>query len=165
VLLSGKPLDIDDRRAAMSGHDVAVGGAIGLSVVSGLAGCFGLLRWWRAQPSRAFWIAIRVSQALAIAYALAAGVLYLAGQRPASSLFYLYALLPIPVGFVAEQLRIVAADQVLGARDLDDAQAVGRLPSGEQREIVLAILRREMVVMALAAVVICFLALRAAGTF
>jgi hypothetical protein len=149
----------------MSGYDLAVDGALALAAVSGVVGLFGLFCWQRASPSREFWIGLRLAQALAIAYALLAGVLWLNEDRASNDLFYLYALLPIPVGFVAEQLRIVAADHVLTARDLDDAQAVGRLPADEQDEIVLSILRREMVVMALAAVVICFLALRAAGTY
>ena len=39
------------------------------------------------------------------------------------------------------------------------------LPADEQQSIVLAILRREMGVMTAAALVVCFLALRAAGTY
>jgi hypothetical protein len=53
---------------------------------------------------------------------------------------------------------------VLDARGLEDAQAVGRLDEDGQRSVVLAILRREMGVMTLAAVVVVFLALRAWGT-
>jgi hypothetical protein len=53
---------------------------------------------------------------------------------------------------------------VLDARGLPDAQAVGALDEAGQREIVATILRREMAVMGLAAVVVCFLALRAYGT-
>lgn len=149
----------------MNAYDVAVDAALALGAVSGLVGLFGLFRWYRAQPSREFWVGLRAAQGLAIAYALLAGLEWLSGDRASNSLYYLYALLPIPVGFVAEQLRIVAADHVLASRDLDDAQAVGRLPADEQEDVVLAILRREMIVMALAAVVICFLALRAAGTY
>ena len=76
----------------------------------------------------------------------------------------MYALLPVAVSFVAEQLRLVSAQMVLDARDLEDAQAVGALPEAEQRSIVLQIVRREMGVMAAAALVVCFLALRALGT-
>jgi hypothetical protein len=62
-------------------------------------------------------------------------------------------------------LRLVAADHVLAARDIDNAQEIAGLPEEEQQGIVLAILRREMGVMALAAIVVCVLALRAAGTW
>jgi len=149
----------------MSGRDIAVWGALALAVLSGLVGLFGLERAWRWTPSRRFWVALRASQALAFAYAATAGILYLDHHRAAAGLYYLYALLPIAIGFVAEQLRLVAADHVLTSRDLDSAQEVGALPPDEQQAIVLAILRREMGVMAIAALVVCFLALRAASTF
>ena len=51
---------------------------------------------------------------------------------------------------------------MLENRDLPDAQAVGALPESEQRSVVLAVVRREIGVMALAALVVAFLALRAA---
>jgi hypothetical protein len=149
----------------LSGRDAAIWGAYVLAVWNGLTGIFGLIRWYLGQPSRAFWLAVRIGQALAVAYAALAGVLLVAGEHPGSGLYWLYALLPIAIGFVAEQLRLVAADQVLAARDLESAQDVGALPEAEQHAIVLAIVRREMVVMALAAVVVCGLALRAAGTY
>jgi hypothetical protein len=149
----------------VTARDAAVWGALALAAVSGVVGLFGLARWYRSQPSREFWLGVRAGQALAIAYGLLAGLLLLENDRPASTLYWLYALLPIAIGFVAEQLRLVAADQVLVARDIENAQAIADLPVDEQQAIVLAILRREMVVMALAAVVVCVLALRAAGTY
>jgi hypothetical protein len=165
VLLSGKTLDIRARDGPMSARELAVWGALALAALDGLVGLFGALRWYRVAPSREFWLGVRAGQALALLYAALAGVLLLDHHHPAQSIFYLYALLPIAIGFVAEQLRLVAADQVLSGRDLDDARQVATLPETEQQAIVLAILRREMGVMALAALVICVLALRAAGTY
>ena len=49
-------------------------------------------------------------------------------------------------------------------RLLSAAAEVGALPEAEQRGVVLAVVRREIGVMALAALVVCFLELRAAGT-
>ena len=149
----------------MSARELAVWGALALAALDGLVGLFGALRWYRVAPSREFWLGVRAGQALALLYAALAGVLLLDHHHPAQSIYYLYALLPIAIGFVAEQLRLVAADQVLSGRDLDDARQVATLPETEQQAIVLAILRREMGVMALAALVICVLALRAAGTY
>jgi hypothetical protein len=149
---------------AVTTNDAVVWGALGVAAVNGAIGLYGLVRWYRVEPSRGFWVGLRTGQALALGLGLAAGVLWLAGRRASDDLFYLYALLPLAIGFVAEQLRVVAAEQVLGARGLADAQAVGELPPGDQQSIVVAILRREMGVMAAAAVVVCFLALRAAGT-
>ena len=149
----------------MSARDAAIWGALAVAAANGLAGLFGALRWYRRAPSREFWWGVRAGQGLALAYAVLVGALVLAGHHPSGGLFYVYALVPIAVGFVAEQLRIVAADQVLASRGIEEAHEVGSLPEPEQQALVLAILRREMGVMALAALVVCVLALRAAGTW
>jgi hypothetical protein len=138
--------------------------AIAVAAVNAVAAAYGGVRWWLVSPDRAFWPLLRAAQAVAGAFAVAAGVLYLTGERPDDGLYWLYVVLPIPVSFVAEQLRAVSAQTVLDTRGLADADAVGRLPEAEQRSVVVAILRREMGVMALSAVVVAFLALRALGT-
>ena len=149
----------------MSHRTIMLDAALVLAALNALAGLLGALRWLRSESSASFWIAVRVGQAAAIAYAVLAGVAYLANWQPSNKLFYLYALLPVAIGFVAEQLRVISADHVLAARDLEDAAAVGRLETVEQQGVVTAILRREMGVMAAAALVVCFLALRAYGTY
>jgi hypothetical protein len=136
--------------------------AIATLAVNGAAAAYAGLRWWQVQASDAVWPLLRFGQAVAGAQALVAGVLFVAGLRPADDLYWLYALLPVAIGFVAEQLRIASAEQVLENRELPDAQAVGALPEAQQRSVVLAVVRREMGVMALAALVVAFLALRAA---
>jgi hypothetical protein len=138
--------------------------ALVTAVTNLLAGAFGAWRWWLVEPSRTFWVLCRLGQALAVAQAAVAGVLAARGFDPADGLYWLYALLPVAVSFVAEQLRITAAQAVLDARGLEDAKAVGRLDDGEQRSVVLAIVRREMGTMAAAALVAAFLAARAWGT-
>jgi hypothetical protein len=149
----------------VSPRELALDGALILAAVNGAAGLAGALLWYRGRTSRGIWFAVRAGQAASIAYAALVGVLYLAHDRPTNSLFYLYALLPVAIGFVAEQLRVIAADQVLSTRGIETSQEVGKLPGAEQHEIVIAILRREMGVMAAAAIVVCFLALRAWGTY
>jgi hypothetical protein len=138
--------------------------ALVTAAVNLLAAALGAWRWWTDEPSQAFWVLCRTGQALAVAQAVAAGVLAALGFKPADGLYWLYALLPVVVSFVAEQLRIAAAQAVLDANDLEDAQAVGRLPADRQRSIVLAIVRREMGTMTAAAIVVAFLAARAWGT-
>jgi hypothetical protein len=130
--------------------------------VNGLGGAFAGWRWWQVQPSDAVWPLLRAGQAVAVAQALVAGVLFAAGYKPADGLYWLYAVLPVAVGAIAEQLRVASAGQVLEHRGLPDAQAVGTLPEPEQRSVVLAIVRREVGVIALAAGVVALLALRAA---
>lgn len=138
--------------------------AIAVASLNALPGLFGMWRWYRGRPSRAFWILLRAGQGSALALAILAGSLAAAGHYSGERLFYLYALLPLAVAFVAEQLRVASAQTILDRRRLPDAQAVGSLPESEQHTLVAEILAREMVVMALSALVVVFLALRAAGT-
>jgi len=138
--------------------------AVLVTVCNAFAALVGGWRWWTVEPSRAFWVLARSGQVAAIAQAVAAGILALLGFDPADGLFWLYALLPVAISFFAEQLRVASAETVLEARGLPDAQAVGGLDEAGQRSVVLAIVRREMGVMAIAAGVMAFLALRALGT-
>jgi hypothetical protein len=145
-------------------RDAAHVAALVTAAANLLAALAGAWRWWAGGPSRAFWLAVRAGQVVAVALALVAGVGAVSGFGPYDGLFWLYALLPVAVGLVAEQFRAASAQTVLDARGLPDAQAVGRLDEADQREIVATILRREVAVMGLAAVVVAFLALRAYGT-
>jgi hypothetical protein len=143
------------------GEASAIAAAV-VAALFALAGGLGAWRWYRVETSRAFWVLLRVAQAALLGYVVLVGVLLATGRRPDDDLFYVYALLPVAVSFVAEQLRIAAADTVLAARGLPDAQAVGRLDEAGQRSVVTAILRRELGVMAVAALVIAGLLVRAA---
>ena len=140
---------------------IAAIAAIATLAVNGAAGAYAAARWWLVAPSDSVWPLLRAGQVVAGVQALAAGVLFVAGFRPDDGLYWLYALLPVAIGFVAEQLRVASAEQVLENRDLADARAVGALPEAQQRSVVLAVVRREMGVMALGALVVAFLALRA----
>lgn len=140
-------------------HVVLGGVSIALFTVAALIGGW---RWYRVEPSPLFWRLLRPAQALIVVEAALGGVLLLMGRRPGGNLHYVYGLLPIAVSFVAEQLRVAAAETVLDARGIADAQAVGELPEREQRSVVVAILRRELGVMALAALIVSGLLLRAA---
>ncbi len=146
-----------------------VAGALAVAVLNAIPGLLGAWVWYRGDAgdsavARAFWVALRVGQGSALALAVAVGSLAAAGKSPHEGLFYLYALLPLAVAFVAEQLRVAAAQTILDQQGLADAAAVGRLPDQQQRLLVAAIVRREIGVMALSALVVVFLALRAAGT-
>jgi len=144
--------------------DAAVAFALVTAGLNALAAAVGGLSWQRFTYSRAFWSLLRIAQAAAVAQALFAGVAAALGKRPDDGLYWLYAGLPIAVALIAEQLRIAAADTVLAARGLESSADVGQLDEVAQRSIVVAVVRREAGVMALSAAVVCFLALRAAGT-
>jgi hypothetical protein len=134
------------------------------AAVTGIAALVGALSWWLVRQSRAFWVLVRTGQGVAIGQAVVAGVLALLSFDPDDGLYWLYALLPVAVGFFAEQLRIISTEQVLDRLGLQGSEAVRRLPEERQRSVVVSILRREMGVMTLAAVVVCFLAVRAVET-
>ncbi len=139
----------------------ALAAAWATAVVAGVAGVIGAVSWWLVRESRAFWVLLRAAQVLAVAQALVAGVLAAVGFDPDDGLYWLYALLPVAVSFVGEQLRLLSAQTVLDARGLEDAQAVGRLSQEGQRSVVLAIVRREIGVMAISALVVAALGVRA----
>jgi hypothetical protein len=149
--------------------DAVVAGAIVVAALNAASGLLGGWLWHRGGPpdpraSNAFWVMLRVGQGSALTLAVAVGSLVAAGKDSSDHLFYLYALLPLAVAFVAEQLRIASAQTILDQRGLEDSAGVGTLPEGEQRTLVAEIVRREIGVMALSALVVVFLALRAAGT-
>jgi hypothetical protein len=145
-----------------------VAGCIAVAALNLAPAVVGGAVWYRGRPdggaARAFWVLLRVGQGSALALALAVGSLAAAGHSASEGLFYLYALLPLAVAFVAEQLRAASAQTILDQHSLADAGAVGRLPEAEQHALVSSILRREIGVMSLSAFVVVFLALRAAGT-
>ncbi len=148
----------------MNTNQAVVDLAYAVAVLNALPALVGGWRWYRGEPSRAFWVLLRVGQVAALVLAVTVGVLAFAGHVASDGLFYLYAVLPVAIGFVAEQLRIASAQTILDQRDLPDAQAVGGLPDAEQRRIVFEIMRREMGIMALSALVVVVLAARAAVT-
>jgi hypothetical protein len=145
-----------------------VAGALVVSTLNAIAGVLGTWLWYSGAPTargaRAFWVLLRVGQGSALTLAVAVGSLAAAGNYSREHLFYLYALLPLAIGFVAEQLRVASAQTILDQRGLKDAEAVGGLAEEHQRGIVNEIVCREIGVMTLSALVVVFLALRAAGT-
>jgi hypothetical protein len=104
-----------------------------------------------------FWYALRFAQAAVVVQVMLGAVLLLSG-RVADDLHYLYGILPLAVSLVAEAIRAGAAERELEGLDFES------LPTDRQRRIALAIVRRETGIMAVSALVITFLALRAAGT-
>jgi len=132
-------------------------------VLSGVAGVYGAWCWWRVRNSVWFWRLLRASQAAIVVEAALGGILILLGHK-SPGLHTLYGVLPLFVSFIAEQLRVSTAQMVLDKGGFESAQEVGKLPESEQQEIVVTIMRREIGVMALAALVNTVLLARAAMT-
>src|SRR4051812_5162143 len=76
----------------------------------------GWWRWRRFEPSDAFWRGLRAAQVLYLIYLAIAAVRFFSGERPRDDLYWIYALLPLAVSFMAEQLRVSSAAPGLGPR-------------------------------------------------
>ena len=135
---------------------VVVGSAVIL--LNLVAGAVGGIAWYRARPSIPFWYLLRAAQASVFLQAMLGGLLVFTGHKPAESLHYLYGILPLVVSLLAEGARTGAAQRELGDVDFE------ALPADSQQSLALAIVRREMGIMAVSCGVIFFLALRAAST-
>jgi hypothetical protein len=139
---------------------VAVHAVVGaaLIVLNLLAGTVGGIAWRRRRPSIRFWYLLRAAQTAVFVQVMLGGLLVFTGHRPGESLHYLYGLLPLPVSLLAELARGDVARREVGEVDFE------ALSEEDQQSLALAIVRREMGVMAVSCGVIFFLALRAAMT-
>jgi hypothetical protein len=139
---------------------IALGTA--MIVVNALAGAWGGWAWWRNSDAPGFWPLLRTGQALLMIEAVDGGILVAMG-RALPSLHLIYGLVPVGVSFLAEQLRLAAAQTVLDQHELEGRADVERLDPADQRTLVRLIVRREMGVMAASAAVVALLGVRAAG--
>jgi hypothetical protein len=136
--------------------------ALGTAVVAVnlAAGAWGAWAWWQWRPAPGFWPLLRTGQALVAAEAVLGGVLLLLGEE-LPPLHLVYGLSPLAVAYFAEQLRVVSAQTELDRRGLEGREAVAALSESDQRELVRAIVRREIGVMAASALVVALLGARA----
>jgi hypothetical protein len=129
-----------------------------LIVLNLAAGAVGGVAWLRGRPSIRFWYVLRAAQVSVFVQALLGALLLFTGHKAGEELHYLYGILPLFVSFLAEGARAGAAQRELGDLEFES------LPGDEQQSLALAIVRREMGIMAVSCWVIFFLALRAATT-
>ena len=140
----------------MTAVHVAVG--VLLVVLNLLAGIVGGIAWFRDRPSVPFWYLLRAAQFSVFIQVALGGLLVFTNHEAPDELHYLYGILPLVVSFLAEGARAGAAEREV--RDLD----LESLSAEAQQQVALAIVRREMGIMAVSCGVILFLGLRAAGT-
>jgi hypothetical protein len=143
--------------------DVHIAVGVLAIALNALAALFGGWCWWRARPSQWFWRVLRAGQIAVVVEVVLGGVLRLTGHKT-PGLHILYGVLPLLVAILAEQLRAATAQMVLDSRGFESNEEVAELPPEEQRGLVVAILQREIGVMALSAVVVVVLLARAAAT-
>ena len=139
---------------------VAVHLVVGCAVIllNLVAGSVGGIAWFRDRASIPFWYLLRAAQVSVFIQAMLGGLLVFTNHKPADDLHYLYGILPLVISFLAEGARTGAAQRELGDTDFES------LPADTQQSLALAIVRREMGIMAVICGVIFFIALRAAGT-
>ena len=104
-----------------------------------------------------FWYFLRAAQASVVLQVLLGALLLVAGHEPKDAIHYMYGTAPLLVNLFAEGMRTGAAQ-----RELPEDVAFEGLPADEQRTIALRIVRREMLIMSLAALLVAAFALRAA---
>lgn len=133
---------------------------VGVSLIALNLAAFavGGIAWLRSRSSVPFWYLLRAAQGSVFLQALLGGLLVVTGHEAPDELHYLYGILPLVVSFLAEGARAGAAERELGDIDFE------ALPGEQQQALALAIVRREMGIMAVSCGVILFLGLRAAGT-
>ena len=139
---------------------LAVHLTVGIAVIATnlLAGAWGGIAWLRRVPAVGFWYALRVAQAAVVLQVGLGAILLISGREASGGLHYLYGVLPVLVSLLAEGARAGVAERELVGLDFES------LPRERQRVIALEIVRREMGIMAVSALVIFLLALRAATT-
>lgn len=138
--------------------EVHLGVGCALIALNLVAFAVGGIAWYRDRPSVPFWYLLRAAQAAVFAQAMLGALLVFTGHKPDDDLHYLYGILPLVVSLLAEGARTGAAERELGDVDFES------LPAEARQSLALAIVRREMGIMAVSCGVILFLALRAAGT-
>ncbi len=119
------------------------------------AGLWGGWCWWQRRPSVGFWYLLRIAQVAVVVQVALGGALLLDGRESSDGLHYLYGVLPIVVTLLAEGARAVATEHETEGLDFES------LPPERQRTVALAVTRRETGIMAVSALVIFGLALRA----
>lgn len=120
------------------------------------AGLWGALVWYLRRPSVGFWYVLRASQAAVVIQVAVGGLLLLLGREALEGLHYVYGVLPVLVALLAEGARSIVNEHELEGLDFD------ALPRERQRAVAAAIVRRETGIMAVSALVVFGLAIRAA---
>ena len=134
--------------------------AVGILVIASnlVAGSWGGIAWLRSVPAVGFWYALRVAQVAVVLQVALGSILLLSSHEADSGLHYVYGLAPLGVSLLAEGARAGAAERELVGLDFES------LPRARQRAVAAEIVRRETGIMAVSALVILGLAIRAATT-
>ena len=133
--------------------------AVGVTVLALnlVAGVWGAVAWLTDHASLFFWYVLRAAQVSVVLQVLLGAILLGLGYTADDPIHYMYGTLPLLVSLVAEGMRSGAAQ-----RELPEGVEFRALGASEQHAIALSIVRREMGIMAIGALLIAALAFRAA---
>jgi hypothetical protein len=133
--------------------------ALGVAVLALnlVAGVWGGIAWLTERASVGFWYALRAAQVSVVAQVILGALLLALGHEADEPIHYMYGSAPLLVNLFAEGMRAGAAQ-----RELPEDVAFESLGATAQRTIALRIVRREMGVMTVAALLIVAFAFRAA---
>ena len=133
--------------------------AVGVTVLALnlVAGVWGAVAWLTDRASLFFWYVLRAAQVSVVLQVLLGAILLGLGHEADDPIHYMYGTLPLLVSLVAEGMRSGAAQ-----RELPEGVDFRALGASEQHAIALSIVRREMGIMAIGALLITALAFRAA---
>jgi len=121
------------------------------------AGVWGGVAWLTNRASVAFWYILRAAQASVVVQVVLGAILLALGREASDPIHYMYGSAPLLVNLFAEGMRVGAAQ-----RELPEGIAFESLGATQQRAIALRIVRREMGVMTIGALLIVAFAYRAA---
>jgi hypothetical protein len=135
--------------------------ALGVAVLvsNALVAGWGALAWWRGIPSVWFWYLLRVAQAIVVTQVVLGLLLLAEGRRAPDDLHVIYGIAPLVVTLVSEGMRAGAAQ-----RELEGVEDPDALERREQVLLARRVVRSEMGVMTVGALLIVTLALRAASS-
>jgi hypothetical protein len=131
---------------------------LGVAVLAanGLAGAWGGVAWLRHSPSTVFWYLLRTAQVVVVLQVAFGLALLLSGRESPDDLHFVYGIAPLVVALVSEGMRVGAAQ-----RELDEVPDLDVLERREQILLARRVVRREMGIMSVGALLIVSLALRA----
>lgn len=132
---------------------------LGIAVIASnaLAGAWGGIAWIRRSPSTVFWYLLRLAQAVVVLQVGVGLALILTGREAPDELHFVYGIAPLVISLVSEGMRVGAAQ-----RELDEVPDLEALERSEQVALARRVVRRETGIMAVGAILIVSLALRAA---
>jgi hypothetical protein len=137
--------------------DVHLVAGIVMMALNLVAGLWGAAAWASNRASVSFWYVLRAAQVSVVVQVLLGAVLLVAGHEATDAIHYMYGTAPLVVNLFAEGMRAGAAQ-----RELPEDVEFETLPADEQRTIALRIVRREMGIMTVSALLIAAFAFRAA---